>query len=755
MSRNKFEVSPLRSAEQRVRMSKAKLGADLLCELSSLKTAEQVENFIDRHEPQLEWKYLGGRSNNENVVHMVSDPANALTERVTNAIDACLEKAVHENDIEGASSPREAVEQLFGLSKAGYNDMSQNWVTGTANNNINVSIEENGKENRPVIQFQDWGIGRRPQNFEDTFLSLNEDSKVKKPYLIGKYGQGGASTFRFCNYAVIISRHCDGGDIGWSIVRYNPRTEGEEEYTTGVYEFCVLPNGEIPTIPESEAQDFEGSIVRLVEYDAVDFNNSLSAGVGNLYTVFHRTMFGSIFPFMLEDCRVDRFPGYDSTKRRSVVGSRYRLDTPSKYVDASRDFRRVNLGEYGALRIKYWVLSDGDAVEQFVDETEPIVFTLHGQRHHSEGKRYFKNGTGYNFLKDRIVVEVNCDDLSKAGRRAFTSNREDMSASDQGRLIRQKVVKALEEDDKLENLNDEYKQKAIRETSSDQEERAKDLLADLLQNPKRGDEDEAPTKGGDEEDGDDEAVTDIGGGDGNEGSEELHDYPTYVRIINSQDPIPAKQGRTLRTEIEADVDWKFEELQRGEITLDLTDVDALTYDRETSLEDGHKYIYATVDEDADIGETGVITAVAQWEGGRHEDDRTVRITEPPATSSNRGSGELQSPDIRQVTHDTNSFGWDETDVVEFHSNEGDVGRVYVSMFNENIEPILDSLSSEQTAKQRKSAYTGYIAYYEVLRENGIQEGDIDVDEKYVKQEQNRVAKVLMRQLIDGMTPEVV
>lgn len=734
-------------------MSKAKQEAGLLDELQSLKTSEQVENFINQHDTQLEWKYLGGRSNNENVVHMVTDPANALTERVTNGIDACLERAVHENDIEDASSPRDAVEQLFGLSKAGYNEMSQQWVTETARANMNISIEENGKENRPVIQFRDWGIGQRPEDFEDTFLSLNEDSKVTKPYLIGKYGQGGASTFRYCPYAIIISRHCDGGDLGWSIVRYNPRTEGEDEYTTGVYEFCALPNGEVPKIPETEVEDFEGSIVRLIEYDATDFNNSLSPGAGNLYTVFHRTMFGSIFPFMLEDRRTERFTGYDGPRRRSVVGSRYRLDKPSKYVDESRDFRRVDLGEYGALRIKYWVLNDRDAVDQFTNPTEPIVFTLHGQRHHSEGKRYFKDGTGFNFLKDRIVVEVNCDDLEKAGRRAFTSDREAMSESGEGRVIRQKVIEALAEDDQLEELNESYKRKAIRETSSDQEERAKDLLADLLQNPKQGDKEEAPAEGGEE--GEAEPVANGGRkGEDDDGPGELHDYPTYVKIVNKQEPIPAKQGRTLRVEIEADADWRFEELERGEITLDLTDVDALTYERETSLDDGRKYIYASVDEDADVGETGVITAVAQWKNGRHEDDRTVEITEPPSTSPSGGRGELQSPEITAVSQDNNSLGWDETDVVEFHPDEGDAGRVYVSMFNENIQPILEDIPTESTAEQRKSEYQGYMAYYEVMRENETQGAGADIDQQYVKQEQNRVAKVLMRQIIDGMTPEV-
>lgn len=738
-------------------MSKAKLEADLLDELNSLNTAEQVGEFIQRFKPELEWEFLGGRETNENAVHLMEDPGNALNERVTNAIDACLERAVHEGEIEDVQTPREAVEELWGLSKAGYTEMPQNWVTETARNNINVSIEENGKKKRPVIQVADRGIGQRPENFEDTFLSLDKDSKLTKPYLIGKYGQGGSSTFRFCEYAIIISRHCDGGDIGWSIVKYDPRTDDEEQYSMGAYMYATLPNGDIPTISEEEASDWGGSIVRLIEYDATDFWHSLTPGKSNLYTVFHRTMFGSLFPFLLEDQRTERFSGYDGPRRRSVVGSRYRLDKPSKYVHKKRDFRRVPLNEeYGTLRIKYWVLDDRSAVKQFVDPTEPIVFTLHGQRHYSESKRFFTNGTDYNFLKDRIIVEVNCDELTQAGQRAFTSNREGMSKSDQGRIILKKVIEALDEDEQLEDLNDEYQRRAINETTSEQEERAKELLADLLQNPQQGDKENVPTKGGDE---DDESV--INGGDSDDdddGPDELYDYPTYVEIVNKQDPIPAKQGRTLRVEIEADVDWLFEELDRGEITLDLTTMDALTYERETSLEDGRKYIYATVDENTEIGEMGTITAVAEWEDGRHEDERTVKIAKPSKSTRKGRRGEYESPDIQQITREDSekigALSWDETDVAEFHPDEGDSGRVYVSMFNQNIQPVLQGLPSERKAKQYKSEYTAYMAYFEVMRKEDMDTTEHEIPEDYMKQEQNRVATVLMRQIVDGMTPEV-
>jgi len=733
-------------------------GEEVFERLESMSTAADIGDFIESRD--LAWKPLGGRDNNVGIVRSGSDPAQALTERITNGIDAILERAVRESGtgLDSPDSPRTAVEEWFGLSEAGYGDMTKKWVRETAEANLKVIMSEGADKDHPVIEIYDSGIGQKPENFPDTFLSLNEDSKIKKPYLIGKYGQGGSNTFDFCEYAIILSRDFEGGDIGWSIVRFNPRLDTEEEYSDGVFEYCVNPDGSIPSIAEEHCSGFEGSKIRLVEYDASSFNNSLAPGKESLYTVAHETMFGSLFPFILEDRRTTRFSYEGDARRRTIVGSRYRLDQPAKNVDESREFKRIDLGNLGILQVKYWVLDDTDAVSQFADKTHPIVFTLHGQKHHSEPKRTFKQ-TNYSFLKDRIIIEINCDDLSRAGKRVFSSTRDRVTKGEEYRKIKRNVIKSLKNDKKLERLEKKYKNKALSESTDEQEQRAKNLLADLLQEPESSEDGKARTDGG-PDDGTG------GGGGGGGGSrdpvEPRYEYPSFVEIDNAADPIEAKIGRTTRIRLKIDAKDEFDELDKGEIRLEFEGEisEELNYLNETTLSEGWKTFQFEVKSDTDGGIEGTVRAVVEWEGGYLEDNRDIEITEPPKDSGGT-KAKLQAPEIRQVTADQvgqrEALGWedDEDAVVQFHSDDEGVGTVFVAMFNEGIQPIRETIETEGTVEQYDSQYAAYISYWEMMRVKDLEEKTTDPDEDYVLSEKNRTAKMLMRSISEGMSPEAL
>lgn len=729
-------------------------GSEVLNRLRSMNTAADVEDFIETE--KLEWRALGGRDNNVGIVRSGSDPAQALTERVTNGIDAILDRAIIEQNPDSLpKSPREAVIECFGGSEIGLNERDQTWVRDVAKNNLRVRIKEGRNKNRPVIEVHDSGVGQPPEKFPDTFLSLNEDSKIKKPYLIGKYGQGGSNTFDFCEYAVILSRHMNGGDIGWSIVRFNPRLDEKETYSDGVFQYCVLPSGSVPTIDGKHDQDWTGSQIRLIEYDASDFNNSLTPSRGSLYTISNEAMFGSIFPFYLEDHRTERFSSYpDRGRRRTIVGSRYRLDRPADDVAETREFKRIEMDELGTLRLKYWVLDDTSAVSQFVDKTKPIVFTLHGQKHHAEPKRLFKR-TDYTFLKDRVIIEVDCEELSQKGKRIFSSTRDRASEGVEYRKIKQRVLKSLKDDKQLERLDDEFKKRALSESSSEQEERAKDLLADLLHQPDPSEDGDAVTDGG-------KGNNKKGGGGGNNRTRDpvtpLHQYPTFVEIDNSSDPLEAKKGRVLRVRIRTDAEDEFDMLDRGEIRVDWKGLGgALEYRNETTLENGWKTFQIEVKDDAEVGETGEVTAVAEWENGRIEDSRNIVVVKPPKKNRGGKSSELDAPDIKQVSENDegvrNTLGWsDDSAVVEYHPGNDNAGEMFVAMFNEGIQPIRETNDTENIVEQRDQQYAAYISYYEMMRYQELEEQDENPPEEYVKDEKNRVAKMLMRSISEGMNP---
>src|SRR5215208_5694823 len=65
---------------------------------------------------EVAWAPVGGRDNNMATINLGSDPAAGLVERVTNAIDAVLERAwLEHGSPPGIISPRSAVEQWFGI----------------------------------------------------------------------------------------------------------------------------------------------------------------------------------------------------------------------------------------------------------------------------------------------------------------------------------------------------------------------------------------------------------------------------------------------------------------------------------------------------------------------------------------------------------------------------------------------------------------------------------------------------------------
>lgn len=70
-----------------------------------MDTKEMLKNVLDAYKTKdvtnvlreigmgnIIWYPVGGKKNNSGIINMGTDPASALTERITNAIDAVLEK---------------------------------------------------------------------------------------------------------------------------------------------------------------------------------------------------------------------------------------------------------------------------------------------------------------------------------------------------------------------------------------------------------------------------------------------------------------------------------------------------------------------------------------------------------------------------------------------------------------------------------------------------------------------------------------
>ena len=79
----------------------------------------------------------------------------------------------------------------------------------------------------------DNGEGQRPENFNNTFLSLLRGNKNEIRFVQGKYNMGGAGAVVFCGkkrFQLIASKRFEGnGKFGFTLLRKHPLTESEQQ----------------------------------------------------------------------------------------------------------------------------------------------------------------------------------------------------------------------------------------------------------------------------------------------------------------------------------------------------------------------------------------------------------------------------------------------------------------------------------------------------------------------------------------------
>lgn len=158
------------------------------------------------------WSFVGETEYNASTIDMLSNPGKGLIERITNGIDAVLEKAKDDYKIENPKSSEEIVKIAFPR----YYENKCNILNGNSNrqnaveteNKVIVAINDSKKSNKPTIDVLDRGCGIKGENFINTILSIHKGNKSKtdKNYLIGAFGQGGSTSLPYSYATIILSK---------------------------------------------------------------------------------------------------------------------------------------------------------------------------------------------------------------------------------------------------------------------------------------------------------------------------------------------------------------------------------------------------------------------------------------------------------------------------------------------------------------------------------------------------------------------
>ncbi|RVD46253.1 hypothetical protein EN741_01930 [Mesorhizobium sp. M4B.F.Ca.ET.019.03.1.1] len=436
------------------------------------------------------WRPLDGRETNFNVTsNQASDGGKALTELMTNMVDAVLLKHAYLKGIDpkGSNAPRtmyEAVDRLIRNLRGGKLvnlDPRDPWLRDFAQKNLVIGIAgaKSKSEGLPSYTFVDNGEGQHPDLFETTFLSLSAGNKKSIRFVQGKFNMGSSGVLRYCGrkwYKLIVSRRFDGsGPWGWTLVRRRP---GDRD-AMPIAEYFVVPDGTIPRFESeflyplglNDGRRYEGvhlstgTVIKLYDYQVgsrfLSFKGSRDALNENLVE--------TILPFRILDLRQrpdpkrggDRALGVDP---RPFYGMEFLLLNSHGDDGGEDDGEAAGTGHVFVGRLTDPVLGEVSIGAIALKRDLPgwlrpqnsnnrVFHTVNGQVQFKQSRGYLSQTCGFPALKDRVVVVVDASALRFAAHNeVWKGDREHISSTLDGERYLDMVTRTIRESEALKDF---------------------------------------------------------------------------------------------------------------------------------------------------------------------------------------------------------------------------------------------------------------------------------------------------------------
>lgn len=591
----------------------------------------------------LEWVAYGGSESNESTIGLASKAGRSLTERITNGIDALLELTKSQSGEITPRSPAEAASAWYGRAPTGprsglYNSDA---TEGDLSRAVSVVLSDSGTSGAPTVDVIDAGIGLSPMFMPTTILSLQQGNKVKKPYLMGTFGQGGSSTLAFADYVVIISRNSTSPEeVGFTIVRL---VDPGADYELDVYAYLTV-KGNIPSVAvKSDVEIYgdtdlrrpptlrNGTLVRHIGFKLSGLDRPLSPSAGNLYHYLHLSMFDPLLPFRVMDVRGK------SARDERVGGARNRLMRLVEKGSENDDSGNVSIlhhhemedivplgSEDSRVGVEYWVVEalrktkDGTVLrgyssDLFVDRRAPIVATMNGQNQGEIEARFIRD-LGLGMVSRHIVVHLDASRTDRKVRRElFTTTREGFKEGPQLDNLKATLARILKEDTRLAEIEQQLADRVVGRENRETNERVKRQITSLLRDAgfSRTADGDSDDPGGTQSGGSG-GTQGGGGGTGGDGGGKTDPLPTKPfpdvtrwEIVSPQEVVRVRLNGLAALRVETDADERFD--VDGLIDALQADPRKIEVASETQLRGGRKQWRLRVGDDAKVGDTGTVS----------------------------------------------------------------------------------------------------------------------------------------------------
>jgi len=474
----------------------------LCLKLLEAENEKDVESILEEYgflNSDESWQYFGNKENNWGVIgNQQAEPEAALVEKLVNAQDAILLLNCHLLGInpESENAPKstdDALERFFKIKNGNLSLITSTERTKLAGN---IGLIATGKKLNPNYIIFDRGEGQAPNDFSDTFLSMNESNKLRIPFVQGTYNMGGTGVQRFCgdkNFQLIVSkrhpklldRNGDSiNDWGFTIIRRVDPTGGMK---TSAYKF-LAPNGKIlkfdqkdiniPLI-EQGTQNIPplewGTIIKLYEFEMtgglktnilLDLYNKVSLllpKVGIPIRFYERRNYrGHSF----ESTMSGLFVRLEDDKRKNIENN---FPTSFQFIVDGQKFK-------GSIYV-----FKKDSSKKY-RKNEGVIFSINGQSHGFIKTTFFKNSAKLDYLSDSILIIIDCNEIDQRTKEIlFMTSRDRRTKGKLSNSIESEIEKILRSHKGLRELNNQRRSDLISKNISESKP-LKEILNNVIKN---------------------------------------------------------------------------------------------------------------------------------------------------------------------------------------------------------------------------------------------------------------------------------
>ncbi len=463
------------------------------------------------------WRYYGDRASNFNTIgNQMSRSDAALVEKIVNSVDArlineCLERGINPEGSDAPKSMREAVALFFDDGAKSTNaGLIKEWQP-TKRTQIakGITLAATGykpNQGNPCFIISDKGEGQTPMNLPNTILSLDKDNKIKIPFVQGKYNMGGTGVLEFCgkkNIQLVLSRRNPkllknqdySNDNGWgfTIVRREDPIGGRK---SSVYTYLAPENyeqnphrGEVLSFQSEEMPIFPdqqnpfgrtsqwGTLIKLYEYSTVGFSSTNILLSDGLMRQLDLLLTDLALPVRLYECR--KYSGHKGSFETNLTGISVRLeDDKGNNLENDPYSSTMNVLQE-KLTAQIYVFKKEKA--DIYRSNEGVIFSINGQTHGYLTKNFFsRKKVGMSYLKDSILVSIDCSNISKRSREIlFMPSRDRLREGDLNLAIKRALEDIIGNHSELKKLREKRRREEI-QSMLDDEKPLGDILEDLI-----------------------------------------------------------------------------------------------------------------------------------------------------------------------------------------------------------------------------------------------------------------------------------